>query len=65
MSDQIENALGGAEAHERKETLKAQFANCRDGPIIVMTRYDLGGNFSRTYGCDTYTTHRNLFNILK
>ena len=28
---------------------KAQFANCRDGPIIVMTRYDLGGNFSRTY----------------
>ena len=24
-------------------------ANCRDGPIIVMTRYDLGGNFSRTY----------------
>ena len=28
---------------------KAQFANCRDGPIIVTTRYDLGGNFSRTY----------------
>ena len=32
-----------------QRTRKAQFANCRDGPIIVMTRYDLGGNFSRTY----------------